>query len=60
MQVGLDAAALFRGFRGDQASVALDVVKRFADGTAIQVELFRGTVDVPAVRVHVRNQLGGR
>lgn len=60
MQVRLHPATLFRGFRSDEASVTLDVVKRFADRTTIQVELLGGTIDVPAVRVHVGNELGRR
>jgi hypothetical protein len=58
--VRLDAAALFRRFGSDQALVSFDVVQGFGDGTAVQVKLFCSTVDVPAVRAHVRNELGRR
>jgi hypothetical protein len=58
--VRLGSATLFCRFGSDQASVALDIMKRFAHGTTIQVELFRGTVDVPAVRLHVGNELSRR
>ena len=57
MQMRLDAAALFRALGGDQALVALDVVKRLAHRAAVQVELSSRAVDVPVVRTHVRDKL---
>jgi len=59
MQMRLDAASLFGGFRGDQAMVAFDVVERLDDGAPIQVEFVGGVINVPAVRAHVGDELAG-
>lgn len=59
LEVRLDAASLLGGFRGDQATVAFDVVECLDDSAPIQVKLLGGIIRVPAIRVHIGNELAG-
>lgn len=57
MQMRLHAPALLGGFGRYEVLMVLHVVQRFGDCPTIEIELRGGTFYVPAVRVHVCDEL---
>jgi hypothetical protein len=57
--MGLGAAPLFCGFGLYQRAMVLDIVKRFKDGSAIEIELSRRIIWTPRVCLHVGDDGSG-
>jgi hypothetical protein len=54
-----EAATLLGRFGFDERSIALAIAQRLNDGSAVYIEFVRGSIDVPIVRPHIGDELGG-